>query len=56
VVLTLDRVRRFEQEAGGADFESQSRTNQLACGLSVAYLAALWVQRQESVPAAPPSV
>jgi hypothetical protein len=40
---------------GGADFESQSRTNQLACGLSVAYLAALWVQRQESVPAAPPS-
>jgi hypothetical protein len=36
---------------GGADFESQSRTNQLACGLSVAYLAALWVQCRESVPA-----
>jgi ribosomal protein S18 acetylase RimI-like enzyme len=29
---------------GGADFESESRTNQLACGLSVAYLAAQWVQ------------
>jgi Acetyltransferase (GNAT) domain len=37
---------------GGADFESQSRTNQLACGLSVAYLAAQWVQRSESMPGA----
>jgi hypothetical protein len=36
---------------GGADFESQSRTNQLACGLSVAYLAAQWVQRPEAVQA-----
>jgi Acetyltransferase (GNAT) domain len=35
---------------GGADFESQSRTNQLACGLSVAYLAAQWVQRSASAP------
>jgi GNAT superfamily N-acetyltransferase len=36
---------------GGADFESPSRTNQLACGLSVAYLAALWAQRPEAIHA-----
>jgi hypothetical protein len=39
---------------GGADFENPSRTNQLACGLSVAYLAALWTQRPESVRARRP--
>ena len=27
---------------GGADFESQSRTNQMRAGLQIAYLAALW--------------
>jgi hypothetical protein len=30
---------------GGADFESPSRLNQMACGLSVAYTAAVWQQR-----------
>jgi hypothetical protein len=30
---------------GGADFENESRTNQMACGLTVAYLAAVWTQR-----------
>jgi GNAT superfamily N-acetyltransferase len=32
---------------GGADFENESRTNQMACGLAVAYTAALWVQHRE---------
>jgi hypothetical protein len=27
---------------GGADFESNSRTNQMRAGLQLAYLAALW--------------
>jgi hypothetical protein len=31
---------------GGADFGSQSLANQIACGLSVAYLAARWTQRR----------
>jgi GNAT superfamily N-acetyltransferase len=31
---------------GGADFESNSRTNQMACGLQVAYTAAWWCQRE----------
>lgn len=35
---------------GGADFENQSRTNQLACGLAVAYLAAQWTQRSDALP------
>jgi hypothetical protein len=30
---------------GGAEFENESRTNQMACGLSVAYTAAIWQQR-----------
>ncbi|CAN5581603.1 hypothetical protein BH10PLA1_BH10PLA1_13030 [soil metagenome] len=29
---------------GGADFEGSSRTNQIACGLQIAYTAALWSQ------------
>lgn len=29
---------------GGADFESSSRTNQMACGLQVAYTAAWWCE------------
>lgn len=29
---------------GGSDFESNSRTNQMACGLQVAYTSALWTQ------------
>jgi ribosomal protein S18 acetylase RimI-like enzyme len=29
---------------GGADFESTSRTNQMACGLQVAYTAAWWCE------------
>jgi hypothetical protein len=33
--------------AGGADFESPSRDNQMRCGLQIAYLAALW---SEAVP------
>jgi ribosomal protein S18 acetylase RimI-like enzyme len=37
---------------GGADFESESRTNQIACGLTVAYLAAVWAQRPSSLTAA----
>ena len=37
---------------GGADFENESRTNRIACGLTVAYLAAVWAQRQSSVTAA----
>jgi hypothetical protein len=36
---------------GGADFENESRTNQAACGLSVAYTAALWQQRPDVVAA-----
>src|SRR5262249_8741420 len=35
---------------GGADFENKSRTNQLACGLTVAYLAAVWTQRPDAMP------
>jgi GNAT superfamily N-acetyltransferase len=35
---------------GGADFENNSRTNQMACGLSVAYTAAVWRQRPEAGP------
>jgi len=34
---------------GGADYENVSRTNQMACGLSVAYTAALWTQRPETM-------
>jgi hypothetical protein len=34
---------------GGADFENESRTNQVACGLTVAYTAALWTQRPDAV-------
>jgi GNAT superfamily N-acetyltransferase len=34
---------------GGADFENESRTNQAACGLAVAYTAALWAQRPDTV-------
>jgi hypothetical protein len=30
---------------GGADFENESRTNQMACRFTVAYLAAVWTQR-----------
>jgi len=30
---------------GAADFENNSRTNQMACGLQVAYTAAWWCQR-----------
>jgi hypothetical protein len=33
---------------GGSDFESPSRSNQMRCGLQIAYLAALW---QEAAPA-----
>ncbi len=29
---------------GGSDFENNSRTNQMACGLHVAYTAAMWSQ------------
>jgi GNAT superfamily N-acetyltransferase len=36
---------------GAADFENESRTNQMACGLSVAYTTAVWCQRPEAVPA-----
>jgi hypothetical protein len=32
---------------GGADFESPSRTNQMRCGLQIAYLAAMW---SEAIP------
>jgi hypothetical protein len=39
---------------GGADFESQSRTNQMACGLTTAYLAAVWIQRPERMLGAAP--
>jgi hypothetical protein len=34
---------------GGADFDNDSRTNQMACGLTVAYLAALWAQRPDTM-------
>ena len=34
---------------GGADFENESRTNQMACGLTVAYLAAVWAQRADAM-------
>ena len=34
---------------GGADFENESRANQIACGLRVAYLAAVWTQRPEAM-------
>jgi hypothetical protein len=34
---------------GGADFENESRTNQMVCGLTVAYLAAIWSQRREAM-------
>jgi hypothetical protein len=34
---------------GGADFENESRTNQMACGLTVAYLAAVWSQRPDAM-------
>ena len=34
---------------GGADFENESRTNQMACGLTVAYLAAVWTQRADAM-------
>jgi len=34
---------------GGADFENESRTNQMACGLTVAYLAAVWAQRPSTM-------
>jgi hypothetical protein len=34
---------------GGADFESQSLLNQMACGLSVAYTAARWRQRPDAM-------
>jgi ribosomal protein S18 acetylase RimI-like enzyme len=37
---------------GGVDFESESRTNQIACGLTVAYLAAVWAQRPSSLTVA----
>jgi hypothetical protein len=30
---------------GAAEFASQSLANQIACGLSVAYVAARWSQR-----------
>jgi hypothetical protein len=36
---------------GGAEFENESRTNQMACGLSVAYTAAVWRQRANSLRA-----
>jgi GNAT superfamily N-acetyltransferase len=36
---------------GGADFENNSRTNQMAGGLAVAYTTALWRQRPEAMPA-----
>jgi hypothetical protein len=38
---------------GGADFENVSRTNQMACGLAVAYTAMVWEQRAEAMPATP---
>jgi ribosomal protein S18 acetylase RimI-like enzyme len=34
---------------GGADFESSSRTNQMACGLQVAYTAAWWCQPEARI-------
>jgi GNAT superfamily N-acetyltransferase len=34
---------------GGADFGNESRTNQMACGLTVAYLAAVWTQRPKAM-------
>jgi hypothetical protein len=34
---------------GGADFEGVSRTNQMAGGLTVAYLAAIWEQRRDAM-------
>jgi len=34
---------------GGAEFENESRTNQMACGLSVAYTAAVWRQRADAL-------
>jgi hypothetical protein len=37
---------------GGADFESPSRTNQMRCGLQIAYLAAMW---NEIIPGVPSS-
>ena len=37
---------------GGADFENNSRTNQMAGGLSVAYTAAIWRQRPDALPTA----
>jgi hypothetical protein len=37
---------------GGADFDNESRTNQLASGLAVAYTAAIWAQRPRTVGAA----
>jgi len=37
---------------GGADFENDSRTNQMAGGLSVAYTAAIWRQRPDAMPPA----
>ena len=40
---------------GGADFENESRTNQMARGLTVAYLAAVWTQRGSLMgPPSPP--
>ena len=36
---------------GGADFENNSRTNQMACGLAVAYTTAIWRQRTGPLPA-----
>jgi ribosomal protein S18 acetylase RimI-like enzyme len=39
---------------GGADFANPSLTNQMACGLAVAYTAARWVQRPEAMLAVEP--
>jgi GNAT superfamily N-acetyltransferase len=39
---------------GGADFENESRDNQMACGLSVAYTTAIWRQRPEAMLAVGP--
>jgi hypothetical protein len=35
---------------GAADFENASRVNQMACGLAVAYTAAIWRQRPDAMP------
>jgi GNAT superfamily N-acetyltransferase len=37
---------------GGADFENNSRTNQMAGGLSIAYTASIWRQRSDAMPTA----